>query len=66
MHIADFGYLLRLHCVRVRKGEDIRVLKVTGLDLIALRARAKRRGADGPSPFALMGLCRVADAYMIY
>ena len=33
---------------------------------LALHARARRRGSDGPSPFALTGLCRVADVHMIY
>lgn len=33
---------------------------------LALHARAKRRGSDGLSPFALTGLCRVADVHMIY
>ena len=61
---AKSGLRWKTCCFHPRCGMHIVDFKY--LLRLALHARAKRRGSDGPSPFALTGLCRVVDVYMIY
>ena len=60
----ESGLRWKTFCFHPRCGMHIVDFKY--LLRLALHARAKRRGSDGPSPFALTGLYRVVDVYMIY